>query len=104
MSLMFREIIADPLRMRSGLEPLSKALREYVRDKQYSPAIKGEEFGDMVMDVFSQLNTGITIPDAQGLAAPSCHPLSVCLKDRAFEYIVEHEKDRPPRNVNLGQT
>jgi hypothetical protein len=57
----------------------------------------------MVMDVFSQLNTGITIPDAQGLAAPSCHPLSVCLKDRAFEYIVEHEKDRPPRNLTIAQ-
>jgi hypothetical protein len=51
---MFKEIIDDPLRLRCGFEPLSKGLREYVRDKQYSPARKGEEFGEMVMDVFSQ--------------------------------------------------
>ena len=103
MSQMFKEIIADPLRLRSGLEPLGKALREYVKDKQYSPAIKGEEFSEMVMDVFSQVNTGISMPIGQGLAAPSCHPLSACLKDRAFEYIVEHEKDRPPRNLTIAQ-
>ena len=54
MSQLFKEIIADPLRLRSGLEPLGKALREYVKDKQYSPTIKGEEFGEMVMDVFSK--------------------------------------------------
>jgi hypothetical protein len=46
---MFKEIIDDPLRLKCGFEPLSKALREYVRDKQYSPGNKGEDFGEMVM-------------------------------------------------------
>jgi hypothetical protein len=69
---MFKEIIDDPLRLKCGFAPLSKDLREYVRDKQYSPGNKGEDFGVMVMDVFSQINTNISLPIQPAMGVPTC--------------------------------
>ena len=85
------------------MECPGRTLQHYVIDKQYSPAIKGEVFGEMVMDVFSQINTGISLPIQGAMGAPTCHPLSICLKDRAFEYIVANEEENPPAHVNLRQ-
>jgi hypothetical protein len=59
---MFKEYVTVPLRLRGGMQCPGRDLRDYVLDKQYSPAIKGEVFGEMVMDVFSQVNTGISLP------------------------------------------
>ena len=100
---MFKEYVTVPIRLRSGMECPGRALQYYVIDKQYSPAIKGEEFGEMVMDVFSQINTGISLPIQGAMGAPTCYPLSMCLKDRAFEYIVANEEENPPAHVNLRQ-
>jgi hypothetical protein len=79
---MFKEYVTVPIRLRGGMECPGRALQHYVIDKQYSPAIKGEVFGEMVMDVFSQINTGISLPIQGAMGAPTCHPLSMCLKDR----------------------
>ena len=87
---MFKEYITDPIRINGGMDSLGRGLREYVKDKQYSPEIAGDEFGEMVMDVFSQVNTNISKRvEVEGAAPiPTNHPLSLCLKDRDFEYIV----------------
>ena len=67
--MMFKEYVTVPLRMQGGMRCPGRDLREYVQDKQYSPAIKGEVFGEMVMDVFSQVNTGISLPIQQAVGA-----------------------------------
>ena len=98
---MFKEYITDPIRINGGMDSLGRGLREYVKDKQYSPEIAGDEFGEMVMDVFSQVNTNISRRVEGAAPIPTNHPLSLCLKDRDFEYIVADEQKQAPAHLHI---
>ena len=105
---MFAEYITDPIRVTGGMDsPLGRSLREYLKDKQYSPAIAGDAFGEMIMDVFSQVNTHVPTRPESGNVAPTNFALSTCLKDRAFEYIVANETQLVPlgtmKYINTSQ-
>ena len=98
---MFKEYITDPIRINGGMDSLGRGLREYVKDKQYAPEIAGDEFGEMVMDVFSQVNTNISRRVEGAAPIPTNHPLSLCLKDRDFEYIVADEQEQAPAHLHI---
>ena len=98
---MFAEYITDPIRANGGIDSLGRSIREYVKDKQYSPAIAGDTFAEMVMDVFSQVNTHILTRTEDGNSVQTNHALSICLKYRAFEYIVANETQLVPAHLTL---
>ena len=86
---------------KNGLDPNSAALQQLLQRHQFQEDQRGDAFRTTLAGILARVRTPIKMPKLHYADDSQYYPLSVVVKDRDLQFLVEKPVAHVPRDINL---